>query len=282
MEIILGKHAGFCNGVKNVVEKTNKILEENGPTYCLGELAHNKNLIEELSKKGLKIIENVEEAKERIIIRAHGIPKEIYKKLEEKKIEILDYTCPYVLAIHKIAEEKAKENYFIVLVGVREHPETIGTISFCGENSEIIENEEDVEKAIPKFKKSNLEKIYVIAQTTINVHKFNNIIEKIKKYVKEENVEIKNTICNSTKTRQDETVEIAKEVEAMIIIGGKNSSNTKKLYEVAKEKCADTYLIESYIELDIDKIKKYKKVGIMAGASTPQNIIEDVLRFIEK
>ena len=281
MEIILGKYAGFCNGVKNVVEKTNKILEENGPTYCLGELAHNKNLIEELSKKGLKIIENIEEAKERIIIRAHGIPKEIYKKLEEKNIEILDYTCPYVLAIHKIAEEKAKENYFIVLVGVREHPETIGTISFCGENSEIIENEEDVEKEIQKFKKSNLEKIYVIAQTTINANKFNKIIEKIKEHVEEENVEVKNTICNSTKTRQDETIQIAKEVDVMIIIGGKNSSNTKKLYEVAKEECKNTYLIESYNELEKEEIVRYNKIGIMAGASTPQNVIDDVIKYIK-
>ena len=281
MEIIIGKHAGFCNGVKNVVEKTNEILEEYGPTYCLGELAHNKNLIEELSKKGLKIIENIEEAKERIIIRAHGIPKEIYKKLEEKNIEILDYTCPYVLAIHKIAEEKAKENYFIVLVGVREHPETIGTISFCGNNSEIVENEEDVEKAIQKFKNSNLEKIFVIAQTTINVKKFNNIIEKIKEYVKEENVEVKNTICNSTKTRQDETAQIAKEVDAMIIIGGKNSSNTKKLYEVAKEECPNTYLIENYKELNKEEINKYNKIGIMAGASTPQNVIDDVIKYIK-
>ena len=281
MEIILGKHAGFCNGVKNVVEKTNEILEEYGPTYCLGELAHNKNLIEELSKKGLKIIENIEEAKKRIIIRAHGIPKKIYKKLEEKNIEILDYTCPYVLAIHKIAEEKAKKNYFIVLVGVREHPETIGTISFCGKNSEIVENEEDVEKAIQKFKNSKLEKIYVIAQTTINVNKFNKIIEKIKEHVKEENVEVKNTICNSTKTRQDETAKIAKEVDAMIIIGGKNSSNTKKLYEVAKEECKNTYLIENYKELNKEEINKYNKIGIMAGASTPQNVIDDVIKYIK-
>lgn len=282
MEIILGKHAGFCNGVKNVVEKTNKILEENGATYCLGELAHNKNLIEELSKKGLKIIENAEEAKERIIIRAHGIPKEIYKKLEEKNIEILDYTCPYVLAIHKIAEEKAKENYFIILVGVKVHPETIGTISFCGKNSEIVENEEDIEKAIKKFKKSDSEKIYILAQTTINVNKFNKIIEKIKEHVKEENVEVKNTICNSTKTRQDETVQIAKEVDAMIIIGGKNSSNTKKLYEVAKENCENTYLIETYKELKKEEITKYNKIGIMAGASTPQNVINDVVNFIKE
>ena len=281
MEIILGKHEGFCNGVKNVVEKTNEILEEYGPTYCLGELAHNKNLIEELSKKGLKIIENIEEAKKRIIIRAHGIPKKIYKKLEEKNIEILDYTCPYVLAIHKIAEEKAKKNYFIVLVGVREHPETIGTISFCGKNSEIVENEEDVEKAIQKFKNSKLEKIYVIAQTTINVNKFNKIIEKIKEHVKEENVEVKNTICNSTKTRQDETAKIAKEVDAMIIIGGKNSSNTKKLYEVAKEECKNTYLIENYKELNKEEINKYNKIGIMAGASTPQNVIDDVIKYIK-
>lgn len=280
MEIILGKHAGFCNGVRNTVEKANEILENNKIVYCLGELVHNGVLIDELSKKGLKIIKNVEEAKEKVIIRAHGITKEIYDRLKEKKIEILDYTCPKVLGIHKIAEKKVKENCYIILVGKKEHPESIGTISFCGENSEIIEDEDDIENAIQRFKKSKLEKLCILAQTTINVGKFDKIVEKIKQKV--ENVEVKNTICNSTKVRQDETNEMSKNVDAMIIIGGRNSSNTKKLYEVAKQNCEDTYLIETYKELDKENMTKFNKIGIMAGASTPKNIIDEVIDYLNK
>lgn len=280
MKIIIGKTAGFCFGVKNAVEKTIEELKTKKPIYCLGELVHNKNVTQELEKKGAVFIDKPEETKGKLIIRAHGIPKEIYNKIEECNIDFKDLTCPKVLHIHNIAKEYEKNDYFIFLVGQKEHPETIGTISYCGVNSCIIEKEDDVENAIKKFKTSKTKDALVIAQTTFSLEKFNTIVEKIKHEI--ENVEIKNTICDATRKRQEETIDISKKVDTMIIIGGKNSSNSNKLYEIAKKYCKKTLFIEKKEELNLSLIKKTETIGIMAGASTPEKSITEVVEIIKK
>ena len=283
MEIFLGKNSGFCYGVKNAVESAKEILKEDKDVYCLGEIVHNDEVVSELKDKGLKIIDDIEEAQDKVLIRAHGIPKDTYKKGEELNIKILDYTCPNVLKIHKLAEKYEKEGFFIFLIGIKTHPETIGTISFCGNNSCLIETREDINVAIEKCKKSKINRLLVLVQTTFSLERFNTYVEEIKERLKNSEVEIQvqNTICNVTRIRQQEASDISKNVEYMIIIGGKNSSNTKKLYEISKENCENSVMIENKSELNIDEIKKYNKIGVIAGASTPQECIDEIISYLK-
>ena len=280
MELVIGKTAGFCFGVKNAVEKTLKELEKNQKVYCLGELVHNKQVIEELKQQGAIFINSIEEANKKVIIRAHGISKNTYLKAKELNLEVLDLTCPKVLHIHNIADEFSKKDYFIFLVGKKNHPETIGTISYCGNNSVIIESINDIQNAIKKYSESKLKKSIIIAQTTFSVDVFNNIAKKIKDLIK--NVEVKNTICNATQQRQEETISIAKNVDMMIIVGGKNSSNTTKLYDISKTYCKKVILVEMAKEIDINILKNINTIGIMAGASTPQKSIQEVVDILSK
>lgn len=284
MEIIVGKTAGFCFGVNNAVTKTQEILKQEDNIYCLGELVHNKQVTEELEAEGLNIIDNIKKAKNNVIIRAHGEPQETYILANKLGIKILDLTCPKVLRIHKIAKEYSDKGYYILLIGHKEHPETIGTISYCGKKSEIIENEEDIEKKLNIFYKTNIKKILILVQTTYSLEKFNKITKKIEEQLKNKEIEIKieNTICNATKIRQDETKKISKDVEAMIIVGGKHSSNTNKLYDIAKSQCKNSFLIETKNEIDIQKMKKFKTIGIMAGASTPKKSIDSVVEILKQ
>lgn len=280
MEIIIGKNAGFCFGVKNAVDKVTQKIQECGEIYCLGELVHNKEVTEELIKNGVKFIDKIEDAKGAVVIRAHGVPSEVYDKAKDLNLKIEDLTCPKVLYIHNIVKKFRNENYYIFLVGQKEHPETIGTISFCGKNSFIIENPQDIHKAISSFYKSGLTKALVISQTTFSLEKFKNIVEIIQENIK--NLEIKNTICNATKQRQEETAEIAKKVDMMIIIGGKHSSNSNKLYEIAKENCNKVIFVENKDDLDVNFIKNINNIGIMAGASTPSKSIDEIVDIIKQ
>ena len=284
MEIIIGKTSGFCAGVANAVNGAINELEKNNENlYCLGELVHNGDVTKSLEEKGLIFIENIEEAKGKTIIRAHGIAKKVYEKAKNLDIEIKDFTCPKVLKIHNIAEEYANKGYYIFLVGEKKHPETIGTYSFCGINSEVIENIENLEPAFENLQKSNMKKLLVLVQTTYSVQRFEDICKEINtKVSKEIEVEIKNTICMATELRQKETAELSKNVDAMLIIGGKNSSNTRKLYEVASKKCKDVFLVENKNEIDLSKFENFNKIGIMAGASTPKNVIEEAHAYLER
>lgn len=282
MEIVLGKTAGFCYGVRNAVQRAEEKLKKHKNVSCLGELVHNGQVIRKLEKLGLKIVERVEDSNNKVIIRAHGIAKEIYHKAKKLDIEIFDFTCPNVLKIHKIADEHASKGYYIFLIGGKNHPESLGTISFCGEDSYLIETKEEIDEAIKTFKDSNIKKLLIIVQTTFSLEKFNSYVRQIKEKIDDDvELQVKNTICNATKIRQEETCEISKKVQCMIIIGGKNSSNTKKLYDIARENCENTMIVETKDELDVSTVKKFEKVGIMAGASTPDNSIDDVIKAIE-
>lgn len=281
MEIILGKTAGFCYGVKNAVLNTEEKLKEYKNLYCLGELVHNGQVIKKLENLGLKIIEELDNSDNKVIIRAHGIAKEIYNKAKQMNIELLDFTCPKVSKIHDIAQEYSNNGYYVFLIGGRKHPETLGTISFCGENSYIIEEEMQIMEGINLLEKSNIKNLLIIVQTTFSIEKFNKFIEIIKENVGEDiKIDIKNTICSATKIRQEETEKISKDVDCMIIIGGKNSSNTKKLYDIAKRNCINTFIIETKNEIEKKQIENFDKIGIMAGASTPMESINEVIEKI--
>ncbi len=215
------------------------------------------------------------------IIRAHGVSKEIYDLANKMKIKIKDYTCPNVLKIHKIVDEFNKNGYFIFLLGSKNHPENIGTLSYCT-NYFVIEDEKDIKNAIETFKKSNINKLLLISQTTYSLEKFDKIKRILQEKIpKEVDFYIKNTICLATEQRQKETEELSKKVDAMIIVGGKNSSNTRKLYEIASNNCTNTILVETVKELD-ELPNDILSVGIMAGASTPKESIDEIIKKIEK
>lgn len=281
MEIIIGKTAGACYGVKRAVEGAiNERNNTNEPIYCLGEIVHNKKVVNKLEELGIKCIETLENANGTVLIRAHGIPKEIYDIAKKMNIKIQDFTCPNVLKVHKIANKFAKEDYFIFLLGAKEHPENIGTISHCGKDYYIFEKEEDISNAMEAFEKTGKKKLLLISQTTYSLDRFYKIKELIKSRVKDNvNFIVENTICRSTELRQKETNELSKKVNAMIIIGGKNSSNTKKLYEIAKKNCSNTFLIEDVNELELQD--GIEKIGVMAGASTLKESIEEVVEYIK-
>lgn len=283
MEIIVGKTAGFCHGVKNAVDKTKEEVQKQKTTYCLRELVHNKQVTKELEKQGLIIIDDIEKAKENVIIRSHGVPEEIYEKAKKLNLKVIDLTCPNVLKIHNIVKEYFNKSYYIFIIGQKDHAETIGTISYCKENSTILEKKEDVNKAIKDFEQSNLKKVLVVSQTTFSMEKFDEIVKSIEQNInKNVELKIKNTICNATSIRQKETQKIANQVDLMIIIGGKHSSNTNKLYEIAKKECSRCMLIETAEELNKSCIKNINKIGIMAGASTPNESIANVVEKLKK
>lgn len=285
MEIIVGKTAGFCYGVKRAIDGV-KEESKNNKLFCIGEIVHNRQVIEDLQNKGVNFVEDiskVHDAKSKVAIRAHGVKKEIYEIANENKIDIIDYTCPNVLRIHEIAKEYAEKGFYIILCGKKEHPENIGTISYCGKNYSVIQDEKELKEALKRFEKTKIKKLLVISQTTFSLKKFTLIEQTIKEELKdEENIIIKNTICRATELRQKETEELSKKVDLMIIIGGKNSSNTIKLYEIAQKYCRNSICIETADELQIEKISKYEKIGIMAGASTPKESIDNVIKKLEK
>lgn len=289
MEILLGKTAGFCYGVKRAVEGAQKLVENSSggkKIYCLGEIVHNKDVVNSLIASGIKFIEDISEVKDnnsQTIIRAHGVSNKVYEVAKNKGITIKDYTCLNVIKIHQIVEEYNKNGYYIFLLGSKEHPENIGTVSFCGKYYSVIEDVEDTYIALEELKKSNKTKVLLISQTTYSLEKFY-IIEEIIKNKLPKNIElvVKNTICKATELRQKETEKIAKEVDVMIIVGGKNSSNTKKLFEIASKNCKKAICIENKNELDVKELENIDKIGVMAGASTPKDSIEEVLQAIEE
>ena len=282
MNIEIGLNAGFCTGVDLCIKKLDKLLLEHQELYCIGEVVHNSSVINILKNKGLIIVDNIDEVKgNNLVIRAHGEKKETYEKAKNKNINIYDLTCPKVLNIRTLVKKYLDENTYIILIAKKNHPEAIGTISFCGRNSCIVETEEDIKKIINVIKK--YQNILIIAQTTFNEETFKKYTKIIEKNLSNnQNLIIKNTICSATSIRQKEVSRLSKIKECMIIIGGANSSNTKKLYEISKSNCKNTYLIETKENLDLDKIKEFKEIGIMAGASTPTSIIKEVYDLIAK
>jgi len=284
MKIIVGENAGFCYGVKNAVESARKDLRNtNEKLFFLGEIVHNKEVIEELKKEGAVFVEDINEVDSTTVIRAHGIPKEIYEMAKEKNITLKDYTCPNVLKIHKIAEKYASLGYYILLFGSKKHPENIGTISHCGDSFFVIENEEELYNAIDAINHWHIKDVLVISQTTFNIETFYTFQEILKDELnKDIHLVINNTICRATQIRQQETENIAQNVDCMIIIGGKNSSNTKKLFEIAEVNCATALCVETKEDIKHINFSFFHTIGIMAGASTPQSSIQEICEMLEK
>lgn len=281
MEIILGKTSGFCGGVIRSVMESEKVLDKYSIVFCLGELVHNKQVVGNLEDRGMKVVDSLDEVPEdsHVILRAHGVPKEVYEVALKRNIDLIDLTCPKVLKVHDEAKKYEKEGYYIVVTGKSTHPEVIGIKSYCGVNSCVIENIEELDNVIDNIKMSGIEKVAIISQTTYSMKKFDKIVKKLKEELVGYNILINNTICPATEMRQKETEELASKVDAMIIIGGKNSSNTKKLYDLSSALCKNSFIIETVDDLKED-LSIFNKIGIMAGASTPKSSVDAVINML--
>lgn len=275
MEIILSKFSGYCYGVKKAVSVADESIDKYEDIYSLGSLIHNKRAVEKLKNKGLKVVDEIEEKNKNIIFRSHGVEKKYYDYANKNNLNVIDTTCIYVKKIHQIVEEKYKDGYEIIIVGSKKHPEVIGINSWSNYKAQFVEEIADTDKLNIDEEKSYA----VVFQTTFNIEKYTKIVEILKEKIK--NVEIFNTICSATKKRQDFALQLADEVDMMIVIGDTSSSNSKKLYELANEKVKSIF-IEDVAELKEVMFEGVQKLGVTAGASTPDFVIDEVIEYLKK
>ena len=291
MKITLAKSAGFCFGVKRAVDTVYEQLEmsaaERQPIYTFGPIIHNEGVVADLEARGVHVITEADLdfpddtlQNGTVVIRSHGVGKAIYDKLKEKNISYVDVTCPFVLKIHRIVEKESLAGNHIIIIGDKDHPEVQGICGWCQGPYTVIRNKEEAEAFVPPKGK----KISIVSQTTFNYNKFKDLVEILRKKRYDNNVlnilNILNTICNATEERQKEAKAIAGEVDTMLVIGGRHSSNTQKLFEICKKECGNTYYIQTPVDLDSEMFQCSSYVGITAGASTPNKIIEEVQEHV--
>ncbi len=272
MNVKLAENYGFCFGVKRAI----KIAEENIGSSTYGPLIHNSKEIDRLKQDfKVSLVDDIStfKAGDKAVIRTHGIPKNELSSLHEKNIDVIDATCPYVTKPQQICEDMSKEGYSIVIFGDAEHPEIKGVMSYAQNGAIVVESVEELKD------KHISEKIAVVSQTTRKADEFMDVCNHLIRHYKE--VRVFNTICNATFDNQDAVGKLAKEADVMVVIGGKNSSNTKQLHSISKQECLDSYLVEGPDELDSSWFKDKKECGISAGASTPDWIIQQVMEKIK-
>lgn len=279
MKVIVAKTAGFCFGVKRAVEKVYQQVESTkSPIYTFGPIIHNEEVVKDMEAKGVSVIHTLEELKAlkegTVIIRSHGVSEEVYEIIREKGLELVDATCPYVKKIHDIVKQKSSTGSDILIIGNANHPEVEGIKGWCKGKVHVIESVQEAEQFVMEPEKF----LCIVSQTTFNYNKFNKLVEILSE--KGYDILVLNTICNATEERQTEARGIAVSVDGMIVIGGSHSSNTRKLYEICKEECENTYYIQTLDDLDVQELHSMSCVGITAGASTPNNIIEEVQKNV--
>ena len=282
MKVTLAKSAGFCFGVKRAVDMVYEQIEDakERPIYTYGPIIHNEEVVKELAEKGVRVIAEDEDPHGlepgTVIIRSHGVGRKVKEDLENAGFTIVDATCPFVQKIHRYVAKYAEEGYFVLIVGSESHPEVQGIVGWMPNDSyAVISTPQDLEDLALAG-----EKICIVSQTTFNYNKFQELVEIIRK--KGYDILVLNTICNATEERQSEAAMIARDVDAMIVIGGKHSSNTQKLFEICKKECQDTYYIQTKEDLDLSVLQSISNVGITAGASSPNKIIEEVQKICQK
>lgn len=278
MEVVLAKSAGFCFGVERAVNKVYEQLKSGKKIYTYGPIIHNEEVVRDLETRGVLMIKDEEELsgirEGAVVIRSHGVPKRIYDLIEENGLECIDATCPFVKRIHTIVEKESREGKQIVIIGNAGHPEVEGIMGWSKTPAIVV----GTEKEAKNFGMNQRTPLCIVSQTTFNYNKFKELVEIFQK--RGYNVNVVNTICNATEVRQTEAAQIAAKVDAMIVIGGRHSSNTQKLFEICHEKCEATYFIQTLDDLHLELPKTAALVGITAGASTPNNIIEEVQNHV--
>lgn len=275
MEVIVAKTAGFCFGVKRAVDKVYEQLAlGKQPIYTFGPIIHNEEVVRDLEKKGVRVIETEQELETLhggvVVIRSHGVGQQVYERLNRNGVEIIDATCPFVKKIHRIVREQNQAGRRVIIVGNPAHPEVEGIKGWGNGDTVVIESAEEW-RALALNPE---EKLCIVAQTTFNYNKFQDLVEKISKTYYD--ILVLNTICNATQERQVEARQIASQVDVMIVIGSRHSSNTQKLYEICRKECKDTYYIQTLEDFKPEHAGTVRNVGITAGASTPNQIIEEV------
>ena len=283
MQVELAACAGFCFGVKRAVDTVHEQLKTGKTIYTYGPIVHNEEVVKELEDLGVKVLNSKEELMEltpadgeqiAVVIRAHGVPKEIYELIEQKGMECVDATCPFVKRIHKIVAEGSRNGNQVFIAGNPGHPEVEGIRGWCHGDAIVVETVEETQKLTIDDKKQGI----LVAQTTFNFNKFDNLVEIFQQ--RGYNGTVVNTICNATEERQRAARELAKRADVMIVIGGKHSSNTRKLYDICSSECANTYYIQTLDDLSLVLPTTVRLVGITAGASTPNKLIEEVQNYV--
>lgn len=283
MKVELAACAGFCFGVKRAVDTVCEQLKTGKKIYTYGPIVHNEEVVKDLEAQGVTVLNSKEELMNlkpssdqpvALVIRAHGVPKEIYDVLKEKGMECIDATCPFVKRIHKIVEEGSRNGNTIYVAGNPGHPEVEGIVGWCHGNAKVVETLEEAQKVGIDDKKEGI----LVAQTTFNYNKFDNLVEIFRQ--RGYNGIVVNTICNATEERQRAARELARKADVMIVIGGKHSSNTRKLHEICSSECAHTYFIQTLDDLRLVLPTTVRLVGITAGASTPNKLIEEVQNYV--
>ncbi|MBQ6945540.1 MAG: bifunctional 4-hydroxy-3-methylbut-2-enyl diphosphate reductase/30S ribosomal protein S1 [Ruminococcus sp.] len=274
-KVTVAKSAGFCFGVDRAVKMVYNELESNTKVATLGPIIHNQDVVNDMNAKGARVVESVDELlpEETVVIRSHGVGREVYEKIAEKGCRMLDATCPFVAKIHKIVAEKSKEGYLILIAGDVNHPEIQGIIGHCEQNFYVFKDNFELKHVFEKNPDFLRKKLAFVAQTTYNIIEWEECLKVIPKG--NPDIVIFDTICSATDTRQSDAAELAKQSDVMLVVGGRHSSNTVKLYEVCSRYCK-TYHIENSDELSSLKLPCAGKIGITAGASTPAYIIEEV------
>lgn len=278
MNVKLAKSAGFCFGVSRAVDTVYERIEQGGKIYTFGPIIHNEQVVNDLLNKGVSVVDSLEDLdnleKGTVVIRSHGVARSVYEGIESRGFEIVDATCPFVKRIHKIVLNASSNGDKIVIIGNAGHPEVEGIRGWSETPATVVENEEEIKKLA--FSKED--RVTVVSQTTFNHNKFEYLVEVLKEFVY--NINVANTICNATDERQREAAVLAKEADAMIVIGDIHSSNSKKLYEISSSNCVNTYFIQTLKDLHLDLPANANLVGITAGASTPNTIIEEVQNYV--
>ena len=277
-EVVRAANSGFCFGVKQAIEKTEeqvRLNKEGKRIFTCGPLIHNKLVTDDLESKGVSILNNLDEATENdvLIVRSHGEGKTFWDEVKNRNLNVIDATCPFVSKIHTLVSDAAKEGYQVVIVGDKDHPEVKGIKGWSGENAIIVNSPEEA-KMITE------DNLFLVCQTTIKKEMLDSIVEVLDKLNKKYTV--KNTICNATALRQKNCMELAMTSDAMVVIGGKNSSNTQKLYEIAKKYCLNSYFVEKIEDLPLHHLTKCNKIGVAAGASTPECVIKEVIAIMSE
>ena len=285
MEVKVAKTAGFCFGVQRAVDKVYELIGScPDRLFTLGPIIHNEEVVNDLEKKGVRVaseddLRTLPEGST-VVIRSHGVGKEVYDHLEEYGLSYVDVTCPFVLKIHRIVEKESRAGAHIVIIGDPDHPEVVGICGWCMGPYTVIRTEQDALDFVFPADKS----ICIVSQTTFNYNKFKDLVEILSKKRYDNTVlnilNILNTICNATEERQREAKSIAGEVDTMLVVGGRHSSNTQKLFEICKKECENTYYIQTPVDLDSDMFQCSSYVGITAAASTPKKIIEEVQEHV--
>ena len=285
MKVKVAKTAGFCFGVQRAVDKVYELIGScPDRLFTLGPIIHNEEVVNDLEKKGVRVaseddLRTLPEGST-VVIRSHGVGKEVYDHLEEYGLSYVDVTCPFVLKIHRIVEKESRAGAHIVIIGDPDHPEVVGICGWCMGPYTVIRTEQDALDFVFPADKS----ICIVSQTTFNYNKFKDLVEILSKKRYDNTVlnilNILNTICNATEERQREAKSIAGEVDTMLVVGGRHSSNTQKLFEICKKECENTYYIQTPVDLDSDMFQCSSYVGITAGASTPKKIIEEVQEHV--